>query len=157
MSSGPKSATREQMPFEADSAQHGGYLYTTNQPISARIAIDRQTREVLAAFDFAGKSVIDIGCGDAGITIDLYDRTHPARVVGIDPAANAIAIGNGRIEGRNIELSVSSAYDLQFEDNSFDVAHLRGVLHHMDAPEKALREASRVARNVVVLEPNGYN
>ena len=148
---------REERPFDADSAAHGGYLYTTNQPLSSRIAVDRQTVELLAAYDFAGKSVIDIGCGDAGITVDLYDRALPASIEGVDPAANAITIGSTRIGDRNIKLSVASAYDLPFPDDSFDVAHMRGVLHHMDTPHLALREAARVARSVVVLEPNGYN
>ena len=39
----------------------------------------------------------------------------------------------------------------------FDVAQLRGVLHHLDRPVDALREAMRVAPVIVVLEPNGYN
>jgi SAM-dependent methyltransferase len=149
--------TKEHRPFDADSAKQGGYLYTTNQPLSSKIAIRRQTMEVLAAYSFAGKSIIDIGCGDAGVTIDLYDRTNPARIEGIDPAAKAIEIGKGRIDGRRIQLSVASAYDLPFSDGMFDVAHLRGVLHHLDTPPAALREAARVARSVVVLEPNGYN
>ena len=32
-----------------------------------------------------------------------------------------------------------------------------GVLHHMERPVDALREALRVASTIVVLEPNGYN
>jgi ubiquinone/menaquinone biosynthesis C-methylase UbiE len=148
---------REEKPFNADSVTHGGYLYTTDQSLSSKIAIFRQTREILSAYDFSGKSIIDIGCGDAGITIDLYDRTAPLRIEGIDPAANAIEIGKRRLESRNIRLSVASAYDLPFANDEFDVAHLRGVLHHMDEPQLAVREAARVARNVVVLEPNGYN
>jgi SAM-dependent methyltransferase len=149
--------TSEHRPFDADSAQHGGYLYTTNQLLSSRIAIERQTREVSTAYNFTAMSVVDIGRGDAGISIDLYDHTHPARMEGIDPASNAIEIGKSRINGRRIQLSVASAYNLPFSDSMSDVAHLRGVLHHMETPAVALREAARVARSVVVLEPNGYN
>ncbi len=149
--------TREERPFDLDSVENGGYRYTTNQPLSSIIAIERQTAEVLRAFDFAGKSVIDVGCGDGGITTELYDRGRPSRITGVDPAANAIAIGQTRIGGRPIEMSVASAYDLPFADQSFDVAHLRGVLHHMDTPNVAVKEAARVARTVVILEPNGYN
>src|SRR5690606_24385446 len=50
-----------------------------------------------------------------------------------------------------------SAYDLPYADQSFDIAHLRGALHHMDQPERAIAEATRVAKTVLVLEPNGYN
>ena len=149
--------TREHRPFDLDAEKHGGYLYTTNKSLSSKIAEDRHTREILSAYDFSGKSVIDIGCGDASLTIDLYDRTAPSQIKGIDSAASAIEIGKRRVNSRNIELSVGSAYDLPFKDQTFDVAHLRGVLHHMDKPDVAVREAARVARDVVVLEPNGYN
>jgi SAM-dependent methyltransferase len=52
---------------------------------------------------------------------------------------------------------VESAYELPYDANSFDIAYLRGVLHHMDQPQLAIREAVRVASTVVVIEPNGYN
>lgn len=155
--SGERSKTREEVPFDLDSAMNGGYLYTTNQPLSATIAISRQTEEVLKSTDFGGKSVIDIGCGDGAVTIDLYDRTSPASMVGIDPAENAVKIARSRIGDRNITFSAEGAYDLPFADREFDIAHLRGVLHHMDRPEVAVREAARVARRIVILEPNGYN
>jgi hypothetical protein len=37
------------------------------------------------------------------------------------------------------------------------VAHLRGVLHHLERPIEALGEAFRLAPVVVSIEPNGYN
>jgi len=148
---------REERPFDADCAAHGGYRYTTGQSLSSRIAVDRQTRQILDAYHFGGKSVLDIGCGDAAITIDLYDRASPSSIEGVDPSAGAVGIGQTRVGGRRIRLSVGNACDLRFADNAFDVAHLRGVLHHMDTPHLALREAARVARSVIVLEPNGYN
>lgn len=149
--------TREQKPFDADSARYGGYLYTTNQSLSSKIAVDRQTEAMLAAYAFAGRSVLDVGCGDANATIELFDRAAPSQIDGIDPAANAIDVGKSRIGNRRIKLTVASAYDLPFPDNHFDVAHLRGVLHHMDTPALAVKEAARVARTVAILEPNGYN
>jgi SAM-dependent methyltransferase len=52
---------------------------------------------------------------------------------------------------------VNSAYQLPFSTRSFDVAILRGVLHHLDHPEKAIQEALRVSHTILVIEPNGYN
>jgi SAM-dependent methyltransferase len=52
---------------------------------------------------------------------------------------------------------VSSAQSLPYPDDSFDVAYFRTVLHHMDDPVAALREALRVAPLLLVIEPNGYN
>ncbi len=52
---------------------------------------------------------------------------------------------------------VNSAYELPFQAKSFDLAIMRGVLHHMDNPRQAIKEALRVADVVWVIEPNGYN
>ncbi len=149
--------TREERPFTRDVEAHGGYLYTTGQSWSAHTAIARQTEAVLQMADFTGKRVIDIGCGDGATTLDLFDRTHPALIEAIDPAAPAVEVGQSRTAGRPVTFHVGSAYALPWPDQSFDIAHLRGVLHHMDDPQRALREAARVARQVVVLEPNGLN
>jgi len=148
---------REERPFARDAASNGGYVYTTNRPWSARVAIERQTQAVLDLAEFSRKRVIDIGCGDGATTIDLYDRTLPESIEAIDPAAAAIAVAQSRREDRPVHFSVGSAYCLPWPDLHFDVAHLRGVLHHMNDPQQAVREAARVARQVVILEPNGWN
>lgn len=53
--------------------------------------------------------------------------------------------------------AVGSASGLPHSDGEFDLAYLRGVLHHMDRPIDALAEALRLAPLIVVVEPNGYN
>ncbi|MDH4981863.1 class I SAM-dependent methyltransferase [Hyphomicrobium sp. D-2] len=151
------SDTREEVPFDRDVETLGSYVYTQGTQLSNIVAVARQSRAVAEALDFSGADVIDIGCGDGAATVVLYDQTHPKRIVGIDPAANAIAAADKRVGDRNIQFAAESAYRLPFPDQSFDIAHLRGVLHHMDEPERAVAEAARVARTVLVLEPNGYN
>jgi SAM-dependent methyltransferase len=150
-------ANREEIPFARDAAQHGGYRYTTNEPWSARAAIARQMQAVLDICDFVGKRILDVGCGDGAATVDLYDRSNPSLMEAIDPAAPAIDVARGRADGRPIAFHVASAYDLPYPDGHFDIAHLRGVLHHMQEPQRAVAEAARVARSVVILEPNGLN
>ena len=125
--------------------------------MSSRIANRRHSDAILAALDFRGKRVIDIGCGDGTYSVELYDRGRPVRVDGIDPAARAVETARKKAGARNITFEVGSAYEISRDDNSFDIAHLRGVLHHMDRPFDAIREALRVAPTIVLLEPNGYN
>lgn len=45
---------------------------------------------------------------------------------------------------------------LPFKDKEFDVSILSEVLEHVDHPEKALREAMRVAHDVIISVPNEY-
>lgn len=144
-------------PFNEDVAHNGGYLYTTNARLSSRLANQRLTEATLALAELRGRRVLDVGCGDGAYTFALHDLGQPAWLQGVDPAAEAVAVAQERVAGRRIGFAVGSAYDLPFADSSFDLVHLRGVLHHLDQPVDALREALRVAATVVVIEPNGYN
>jgi ubiquinone/menaquinone biosynthesis C-methylase UbiE len=150
-------ASKEWAPFDKDVAGNEGYLYTTNSSMSSKIANKRQSEAILASADFRGQRVIDIGCGDGTFTIELFDRAGPSSIYAFDPASKAIEAARRKTGDRAIEFAVNSAYEIPVEDQSFDVAHLRGVLHHMDHPDVAIREALRVAKTIVVLEPNGYN
>jgi ubiquinone/menaquinone biosynthesis C-methylase UbiE len=82
---------------------------------------------------------------------------RPRSILGIDPAEEPIKIAKEKIDKRNIEFSVHTAAHLTFTNDRFDIAYVRGVLHHMDSPEDAIHEALRAARHLVVIEPNGYN
>lgn len=155
MTAGP--TDRSVDPFEADIAANAGYLYTTNATLSSRLANGRLTDVSLAIGDFAGRRVVDIGCGDGTYTFDLFEAAGPSGITGLDPAEHAVRVAQGKAGGRPATFVVGSAFELPYRSGSFDVAYLRGVLHHMTRPVEALREALRVATSVVVVEPNGYN
>lgn len=144
-------------PFEQDVALHGSYLYTGHR-LSSRLANSRITDAVLRAADFQGARVLDIGCGDGTYTHELASLARPARVHGLDPSGGAVDVARAK-EGSDGQVSfeVASAEALPHPPDAFDVAVLRGVLHHVDRPFAALAEALRVAPTVVVVEPNGLN
>ena len=144
-------------PFNQDVYNNAGYIYTTGARLSSQIANDRLSIAALSAVDIGQQHVIDIGCGDGTYTIDLLNRGHPRQIMGIDPAARAIEAACMKKASQEVFFQVGSAYALPFADSSFDVAHLRGVLHHLDHPQIAIREALRVASKIIILEPNGYN
>jgi SAM-dependent methyltransferase len=143
--------------FEADMADNHGYLYTTNAPLSSRLANRRCTDAVLSMADLRGKAVIDIGCGDGTYTHELLELAHPASIHGIDAVVQAVASGGAKHGGPRLTFAAGSAANLPYADDSFDIAVVRGLLHHMSAAPEALREALRVARSIIVVEPNGYN
>ena len=146
-------------PFSADIDANAGYLYTTNARLSSRLANGRMTEAAMTVATFAGQTVIDIGCGDGTYTAELFLEGGAAVVHATDPSAEAVGVARSRTweRGAPVHFTVASAYRLPYPDDRFDIAHLRGVLHHMDDPVGALRESLRVARRVVVIEPNGYN
>ncbi|HEY6117646.1 MAG TPA: class I SAM-dependent methyltransferase [Candidatus Dormibacteraeota bacterium] len=143
-------------PFNTDAGGGEGYQYTTAGQYSTEHVLARHLELILAMAKLEGRSVIDVGCGDGFSTFRFWDRAHPARLAGVDPAENAIAVANRKRGDRPIEFRVLGER-VPFDDASFDVAIVQGVLHHADDPQHTIREALRVAREVVILEPNGLN
>lgn len=95
----------------------------------------------------AGRSVLDVGAGPGTITADFARIAAPARVVGIDAAADVVAKATAdaaELGLDNLEFRVADAYALDYADGSFDVAHAHQVLQHVTDPVAMLREMRRV-------------
>jgi SAM-dependent methyltransferase len=143
--------------FDRDAARHSGYLYTATSKLSSRLATQRSTEAILAAGRFTGRSVLDVGCGDGFYSNRFWDAAAPKSWVGVDPAENAIQVANANRGDRPIRFEVGDAHHLAYPDNSFDLALVQSILHHDSDPQQTLREAFRVAPEVLIHEPNGNN
>lgn len=119
--------------------------------------INTPYRRILAAADITAQDrVLDLGCGIGNILIALAERvefSHPP--VGVDVSLDLIRIGEREIAQAGlrdrIQLQVSPATRLPFEDGSFDVVLTSHVLKHLD-DEALLASFREVAR---VLRPGG--
>ena len=112
-----------------------------------------RTSENSAAFVMphltAGTSVLDVGCGPGSITCDFAELVAPAKVVGLDRSAEIVAQAASLAAERgveNVEFVTGNIYDLDFEDETFDLVHAHQVLQHLTDPVAALREMRRVAK-----------
>ncbi len=151
--------------FDRDAAQNEGYIYTTGQRLSSRLATRNMSDLVLSCYAFEGKRVADVGCGDGFMTARYWEEGHPAWMVGADPAPEAIKVARRRYPSPRLDSGPYSGLDfvvaegrrLPWADDSFDVALLHAMLHHDPSPRDTIREGFRVAREVVILEPNGNN
>ena len=144
-------------PFDADAGGGEGYVYTTADQFSSRHVLERHFQLIKNIGRLEGRSIIDIGCGDGFSTLRFFDSAHPSKMAGVDPAPNAIKVADAKKGARPILFRVLTDNHVPFEDASFDVAIIQGVLHHADDPPVIIKEALRVAREVVILEPNGLN
>lgn len=69
------------------------------------------------------KNLLDVGCGEGFYTEGLLDALKDCWVSGIDISKDALVYAGKRL-GRRGELAVASAYDLPFEDGTFDAVTL---------------------------------
>jgi SAM-dependent methyltransferase len=100
-------------------------------------------------------TVLDVGCG-SGRLLAAFD-TFGFKAYGIDHSAAMAARASRRLPAGRIRLASGDA--LPFKDDAFDLCTVFGMLHHAigegnGMTESTIHEAARVARRVVVVEPN---
>jgi SAM-dependent methyltransferase len=143
--------------FNRDVETKGGYIYALDDKLSSRLATERWLQLMLAMTHLKGRSVTDIGCGDGTFTVRYWDRGEPRIMSALDPAIKALIAGAAKAQGRPILFVAADGHHLPYADDAFDVAILQAILHHDSDPQATIREAFRVAREIIVLEPNGYS
>ena len=97
--------------------------------------------------DWAGKSVLDLGCAGGFMAEALDERG--ARVTGIDPAEDAIEAARAHAGQRRITYDVGVGEALPYGDNCFDAVVCVDVLEHVRDLAQVIREVARV------LQPGG--
>jgi ubiquinone/menaquinone biosynthesis C-methylase UbiE len=100
-------------------------------------------------------NVLDIGCGDASISLPLLNRS--TKITLLDVSTNMLAMARNRIptdRAADVELINTSFLDAQMEPQSFDLILCIGVLAHVDSPAAIIAEIARIARPgaAVILE-----
>jgi ubiquinone/menaquinone biosynthesis C-methylase UbiE len=95
-----------------------------------------------------GWCVLDVGCGPGTITLGLARKTAPGQVIGIDIEDTQFrsAREQAQCEGLNVEFRKASAYELPFEDGSFDAVFSHALLEHLSDPAAAILELRRVLK-----------
>jgi len=147
--------------FDQDVVSGGGYQYTGSK-LSSFLANKRMSDSVKAFFDFTSLSVLDCGCGDGKYTKD-YIEFGASSVLGLDPAEKAIESASKSNNHEGIKFAVGDVYNLSTNEEikkrkfTFDIAVLRGVLHHVSDQSLAVKSVARVANSILILEPNGSN
>jgi SAM-dependent methyltransferase len=102
--------------------------------------------DVLAAHEWAGKRVVEVGCGQ-GVVLNHLAGRH-ANVFGVDMSMVSLdrARAGASELGHRVCVSLCDAESLPFPTASFDAAVSFGVLHHTPDTAAAVRELRRVLR-----------
>ncbi len=99
------------------------------------------------------ESVIEIGCGTGAVLRFLHSMDFAKSYNCIDVAPSAVQFVQKTCRDFIQSAHVGSASALPFPDAVFDLAILSHVVEHLHDPVVAIREASRIARYVVVEVP----
>lgn len=101
--------------------------------------------------------VLDVATGTGDLAIDIARRHPGATVVGVDPSAQMIAVGDKKVtkfDGR-VTLQLGDAQALAFDDDSFDAVTIAFGIRNVPDRALGLREMARVCKpggRVAILE-----
>ncbi|TET33908.1 MAG: class I SAM-dependent methyltransferase [Planctomycetota bacterium] len=132
--------------FEVEGSKKGDPEYFKTIDRFKRENIERFAFDYWAFKSFAGKEVLDDGCGPGWLTVN-YAKSG-ANVTAIDLTSQAVRLTRQYLdlEGLSAKVYQASAEALPFPDNTFDLVVSSGVLHHTEDTLKAFLEAARVLR-----------
>ena len=98
-------------------------------------------------------SILDVGCGE-GVVTERLARLSGVTVVGVDLGDEALQAKWDERDEALVSFQAASAYELPFDDASFECVCALEVLEHLERPRDALAEMRRVtARAILVSVP----
>ncbi len=102
-------------------------------------------------------NVLELGCGVGYFT--EYLAQSGATIIANDISPELLDVAKVRVPAENVTFKVENAYDLTYEDESFDSVVGSSVLHHLEV-DQALKECYRVLKpggSMYFTEPNLMN
>jgi len=142
----PSSSGRRAKPEEEDF----GAKYAGSNPISVGLlnryfdAVQKLTTSAVAARPELS-SALEIGCGEGHSTARLRGILAPnVAFEASEYVPNQVAVAQANNPG--LTITNDDVYDIQREDQSFDLVYLLEVLEHLDEPRAALGEIARILK-----------
>lgn len=110
----------------------------------------QEVQILLEDLDFAGKNILDIGCGAGGVDVLLAERHGAGYVTGIDVEDTVLANARARIArsglGDRIGVLKVAPGPLPFPPATFDVVFSKDAIVHIADKHALMREVFRVLR-----------
>ncbi|HUV12088.1 MAG TPA: methyltransferase domain-containing protein [Acidobacteriota bacterium] len=123
--------------------------YNSRNPIASALFQNFLAKFRGLVSEVQGTSFLEVGCGEGNLLKLISNWRPDVWCCGIDLSENLF---NEEIRSSpRICLSAQSACRLAFPDNSFDLVIASEILEHLEDPELALKEVSRISRKHVIL------
>ena len=110
-------------------------------------SVMQQWRRVMRRFmvDRSGLNILDLGCGTGRFSTDLADEFN-SNVVGVEPSDKMRSIAEAECNDTRVRFLEGKAERIPIPDNSFDVAWLSQIMHHLQDLPAAASELQRVMK-----------
>ncbi len=145
--------TPEAMPDASDFVGPRGNAtekYAARNPV-ARFLLRRFLATIDAVvLELRPETILDVGCGEGVVTRRLA-QVSGASTVGVDLDTDTLSEQWHRHAGDRVSFQAASAYELPFDDGSFDCVCALEVLEHLERPRDALAELVRVSRRALLV------
>ena len=108
-------------------------------------------RRLMNGIDF--ETVFEAGCGGGYVTEFIKQQFPTAEIYAMDINEEKLSLAKARI--KDVQFSVGTIYDINHQDNAFDLVISNQVIEHLDDPLSALEELMRIAKRYVIISvPN---
>lgn len=117
----------------------------------------RRRVQMLTAHITPEMKVLELGCG-VGYFTEFLAQTG-AQIIANDISPDLLDVARQRVKASNVTFNEENAYDLTYEDQTFDSVVGSSVLHHLEV-DQALKECFRVLKpggTMYFTEPNLVN
>ncbi len=91
-----------------------------------------------------GDKILDVGCGGGFLSNALAEKKYKG--TGIDISRESLGVAKAYDVTDSVEYVHADAFDLPFESGSFDAITAMDFLEHVEYPDAAIKEISRVLR-----------
>ena len=132
------------MPFEFDAEKYK--KASTHQKEWAK--------KLISELNLAGnEKILDLGCGDGGITVQLAELVPDGQVVGIDASHSMIESAREAHRTKNIRFDLMDINEINFE-NEFDFVFSNATLHWVKDHKKLLSNVHKALKAEAIVRFN---
>ena len=129
-----------------------------NHRLSFRFDVYWRKRALKKHISSSSNKVVDIACGTGDFAIQAA-KFGAKEIIGIDLSENMLEIANAKIKRKNLERIISvqtgSCANIEFDDNTFDIATIAFGVRNFEDLEVCLKEVLRVLKDegkIIILE-----
>ncbi len=126
--------------------------HTTTNPLKKYMIkyFNNKLINIINSINTPKSTILDAGCGEGFISNLLVTHIKDAKIYAIDSNQDAINYAC-KHQSPEIYFSVGNIYNIDAQNDSFNIVYSTEVLEHIHHPEDALKELLRVAQNYVLI------